>query len=118
MTPRKILLVAMVGWSSLLSCAQAAEITPEQALDIFRRAYDVDTVLPYITVRAYDLPNNECLKYVEDETTRNKIVRTLEGRKYFQVLYEPPPPDAGGPIFGGPVCLFVDRQTGMIIPIN
>jgi hypothetical protein len=120
--PRWILLLAMVGWSILPSCAHAAEITPDQALDIFkktyRQAYGADAALPPVTVRAYDLPNNECLTYTEEETSRNKIMRALEGRKYFLVLYVPPPRDEGGPFFGGPVCFFVDRQTGMKIPIN
>jgi hypothetical protein len=133
---RKILLLAAVGCSIVSSCAQAAEITPEQALDIFKRTYrqvyGADAALPPVTVRAYDLPNNECLQFTEDETTqlkqlgllteaeasRNKIVRSLEGRKYFLVKYVPPPPEAGGPIFGHRLCFYVDRQTGMPIQID
>lgn len=118
----KILLLVLFGWSMGPCWAQSAEMTPQEALDIVNqheRAHG-NPILPrsVVTVRAYDVPDNECSQYIETKSLIDKMVQTLKGRKYFLVLYVPPPLEAGGPVFGEPVCFFVDRDTRMIIFID
>jgi len=117
-----LLLVVSLGWSMGPCSAQRAEMTPQEALDIVNeeaRAFGYEEFLPsQVTVRAYDVPENECLQHLTTQSLIDKIVQTLKGRRYFLVLYVPPPLEAGGPLFGEPRCTFVDRDTRMLIYID
>jgi hypothetical protein len=117
-----ILLLVLLGWSMGPYSAQSAEMTPQEALDIVneqQRAFGHDAFQPSeVTVRAYDVPENECLQHISTKTRIDKVVRTLKGRRYFLVLYVSPPLEAGGALFDGVVCVFVDRDTRMIILID
>jgi hypothetical protein len=115
-----VLLSAALGWGISPCSAQNAEMTQEQALDIVNRQLQADGFehgVPASTIaRAYDQPNNECLQHFQSESFRVQVARSLEGRRYFMFLYVPAPPQAGGPVFGEPVCIFVDRDTRAIVP--
>ena len=119
----KILLLVLFGWSMGPCFAQNAEMTPQEALDIVNQRERTlrDRYFPWsaVTVRAYDVPDNECSKHLGPESseltksTIDTMIRMLKGRRYFLVLYVPGPSVA----FGGPDCFFVDRDTRMIISI-
>jgi hypothetical protein len=115
----KVLILALLGWSIQPCSAQGAEMTPGQALELVNRqlrADGFDHDMPASTiVRAYDRPDNECLKHIQTEWFRDQVARSLEGRRYFMFLYVPAPLEAGGPAFGEPVCIFVDRDARTII---
>ena len=116
-----VLILALLTWIASSCSAQDRLITPEQVLQIANEALrrdGLDTMPPSATVRAYDVPDNECLAHFMDNAFREKVIRTLEGRRYFIVLYVPPPPSEGGPLFGSPVCVMADRDTGKVIHVE
>jgi hypothetical protein len=113
-----ILLLVSLGWSMGPCSPQSAEMTPQEALQIVNeqlRASGHD-MLPSsgVTVRAYDAPENDCLQHLVTKLDIDKVIQTLKGRRYFLVMYVPPPDI----LFGQPMCIFVDRDTRMLIYIN